>query len=52
MIMKATGPLNKRRASKLDKARIKLSPQELHAYYIALISSRRLCVRDTELKAS
>lgn len=50
--MKAHGPFAKRRASKLDKAKVKLSPQELHAYYIALISSRRLFVDKAELKAS
>gem|GEM_PF-4499056 len=50
--MKVPRPAAKRRVSKLDRARIKLNEQELHAYYIALISSRRLFVRDSELKAS
>jgi hypothetical protein len=50
--MKAPKPAGKRRVSKLDKARTKLNSQELHAYYIALISSRKLYVRDSELKAS
>jgi hypothetical protein len=50
--MKAPRSTGKHRVSKLDKARTKLNAQELHAYYIALISSRRLLVRDSELKAS
>jgi len=50
--MKASRPVGKRRKSKLDTARVTLNAQELHAYYIALISSRRLFVRDAELKAS
>jgi len=50
--MKARGPFEKRRVSKLDRAKTKLSEQELHAYYIALITSRQLFVRNAELKAS
>ena len=50
--MKAPRSAGKRRKSKLDTARVTLNEHELHAYYIALISSRRLFVRDSELKAS
>jgi hypothetical protein len=50
--MKETGSSEKRRAPKPDSKKSSLNAQELHAYYIALISSRRLCVRNTELKAS
>jgi hypothetical protein len=50
--MKETRPSGKRRAPKPDSKKTTLNAQELHAYYIALISSRRLCVRNAELKAS
>ena len=50
--MKARGPFEKRRVSKLDRAKTKLTEQELHAYYIALITSRQLFVNKAELKAS
>ncbi len=50
--MRQIGPSHKRRVPKPDRAKSALSAQELHAYYIALISSRRLSVSDSELKAS
>ena len=50
--MRQTGPSDRRRGPKPDRAKTMLSAQEIHAYYIALISSRRLFVSDSELKAS